>query len=565
MTRNNALVIGVLNVTPDSFSDGGSYIDTDAAIAQGEKLAALGADIIDVGGESTRPGAVPIAREEELRRVLPVVRALTTKGLTVSIDTLHAETAQAAVAAGARYINDVSGGTFDPGMLVAAAWASGEHGARFIIGHWRGIPDPDGRRSHYQDVVVEVRDALASQARAAIDTGVDASHIVLDPGLGFDKTGEQSWRLIAAVDTLGELGYPVMIGASRKRMVAEVIGRPSQPAERDLATAVVSALAAQAGVWGVRVHDVEATRQAFAVERAFASARSAAVSHAARGDRINVTGLEVFAHHGVYEHERSEGQRFVIDASIAVDLRQAGVSDDLSNTVHYGELVAAIKDAAENDPVDLIESLAERIAAVVLDFPGVRETQITVHKPEAPIDARFSDVSVTITRRPALPVVLAFGANLGDRIHTIGEAQRVLAETPGIYDLNVSRLIESIAVTPNGPDPKAPKYVNGVALARTTLSPHELLDLLQHVEHRYGRVRGERWADRTLDIDLIAYADRSIADGRLTVPHPRAHEREFVLAPWCEIAPDAELVGRGRVSDLLAAVRDAEKREHAED
>lgn len=420
------MIMGVLNITPDSFSDGGAYLEPEVALEHARGLVALGADLIDVGGESTRPGAEPVPRDEELRRVLPVVRALADEGIAVSIDTIHAETAQAAVAAGARYINDVSGGLHDPGMFAAAAWASAEHGARYIISHWRGIPDTEHERSHYDDVVVEVRDALAGLAREAIEAGVDPAHIIVDPGLGFDKTGEQSWELLNGIGALRSLGYPVLIGASRKRMIAEALrgvhGYSGTPEERDLATATASALAARAGVWGVRVHDVAATVQALAVVRAWGAPRAAVSGAATTGpdaagsagegrasgarhgrretrDRIALTGLEVFAHHGVFEFEREQGQRFLIDAAVTVDLEAAAANDELGRTVHYGELAEAIIADVSRDPVDLIETVAERVAATALRFPGVIETEITVHKPEAPIDAVFADVSVTVVRR----------------------------------------------------------------------------------------------------------------------------------------------------------------------
>lgn len=473
MPDRAALIMGVLNVTPDSFSDGGNYLSAADAVAHGRMLVELGADVVDVGGESTRPGAAPVPREEEIRRVLPVVRALVSEGIAVSVDTLYAETAQAAVAAGAAYINDVSGGLHDPAMHAAAAWASAEHGATYVIGHWRGVPDPRHERSQYSDVVAEVRDALESLAEDAIAAGVAPEHIVLDPGLGFDKTGPQCWELLRRLDELTALGHRVLVGASRKRMIAEALadglGRSTRPEQRDLATAVVSALAVRAGAWGVRVHDVDATAQALAVARAWATPLDAAAGagHAAAAaaddavvpaptdvpapaaapapaapaahgmrsadgmpvsgvsgissadsmssgdvtaepgpghgdamrDRIALTGLEVFAHHGVFDFERERGQRFLIDAEVAVDLRPAAAGDALERTVHYGELAEAIVEAVRRDPVDLIETLAERVADVTLGFPGVREVRITVHKPEAPIDAVFADVSVSVVRR----------------------------------------------------------------------------------------------------------------------------------------------------------------------
>ena len=423
-----AEVMGVLNVTPDSFSDGGSYVTLDAALAQARALAAQGATIIDVGGESTRPGATPVEPAEEQRRVLPVIERLVADGIAVSVDTIHADTAAAAVAVGASFINDVSGGLHDPGMHAVAATASREHGTRYIIGHWRGIPDPAHERSGYRDVIAEVRAALQELADAAVAAGVAREHVVLDPGLGFDKTGADGWRLLAGLDTLRGIGFPVLVGASRKRMLAEVLAgipaaaRATAPGgdERDLATAVVSALAVRAGAWGVRVHDVAGTAQALAVAAAWETAEQKAAERetveqesamaapapappVARipQDRITLTGLEVFAHHGVFDFEREAGQKFVIDAEVAVDLRAAAAGDELAATVHYGELAEAIVAAVERDPVDLIETVAERVAAVALGFAGVREARITVHKPDAPIDASFADVSVSVVRRAA--------------------------------------------------------------------------------------------------------------------------------------------------------------------
>lgn len=406
MTRATMVVMGVLNTTPDSFSDGGKFESIDAALAQARLLVSQGATIIDVGGESTRPGATLISREEELARVIPVVQALAADGVIVSIDTLHAETAAAAVQAGARYINDVSGGLHDPLMLETAAQAGREAGAVFIIGHWRGIPDLAHERSQYGDVVTEVCAELAARADAAITAGVDPSRIVLDPGLGFDKTSDQCWEMLRRIGEVQQLGYPVLIGASRKRMIVETLAEAPEASQlkgsRDHATAVASALAARAGIWGVRVHDVASTVTALAIERAWGEAASVPAVPAQHAelpvDRITLTGLEVFAHHGVFDFEREQGQKFFIDAEVAVDLRAASEGDDLARTVHYGELAEAIVAAVERDPVDLIETVAERIVDVALSFPSVVQARITVHKPDAPIEFPFSDVSVTVVR-----------------------------------------------------------------------------------------------------------------------------------------------------------------------
>ncbi len=398
------VIMGVLNVTPDSFSDGGEYLDPKAAIARARDLVAQGATIIDVGGESTRPGAAPVSLEEEQRRILPVIEALSAEGITVSVDTLHAATARAAVGAGARYVNDVSGGLHDDEMFETVAGLSNEHDTRLIIGHWRGVPDPAHSRSDYRDAVSEVRDALAERAASAIAAGIAPRCIVLDPGLGFDKTAAQGWQLLAHLERLTALGYPVLVGASRKRMLAETLGEHDDTAARDLATAVVSSLVARSGAWGVRVHDVASTVAALAVTTAFEAGAHTGASVGAGveaqlpRDCITLTGLEVFAYHGVYDFEREQGQRFIIDAEVVVDLSPAAAGDELARTVNYAELAGAILEAVANDSVDLIETLAERVARVALSFAGVRQARVTVHKPDAPIDATFGDVSVTIER-----------------------------------------------------------------------------------------------------------------------------------------------------------------------
>lgn len=395
------LILGVLNVTPDSFSDGGQYVRPEVAIRRGHELLAAGADIIDVGGESTRPGAAPVSAAEECRRIVPVIEALAREGVRISVDTVHAATARAAVDAGAIMINDVSGGQHDPEMYRVAA----ETGVQYIAMHWRGIPDPGHRRSHYRDVVTEVCDELRQLADAAVAAGVDPGQLILDPGLGFDKTAEQGWRVLAGLSHLRDVGYPVLIGVSRKRMLGDTLGEQATMADRDLATAVVSALASGDGVWGVRVHDVAASRTALTIADAWKRATPlpapAVDPRATSLDRITVTGLEVFAHHGVFDFERANGQRFVIDAEVSLDLRTAAVSDTLADTVHYGELAEAIAAAVATHPVDLIETVAERVANVALGFAGVAEARVTVHKPDAPIAAHVTDVSVTIVRQAA--------------------------------------------------------------------------------------------------------------------------------------------------------------------
>ncbi|GAA1831823.1 dihydropteroate synthase [Agromyces salentinus] len=259
--------MGVVNVTPDSFSDGGAWFDAESAIAHGLELVQAGADILDVGGESTRPGAARVEPAEELRRVVPVVRELAARGIRVSVDTMRAATAAASVDAGAEIINDVSAGLADPAMVPTVA----ETGAHYVAMHWRGHSDRMDSLTEYSDIAADVRDELAMRVDALTAAGVPAERIILDPGLGFSKTGEQNWEVLGRLDVLLALGLPVLVGASRKRFIGSLLPEGATMAERDLPTAVISALSAQAGAWGVRVHDVASTRRALDVVRAWQS------------------------------------------------------------------------------------------------------------------------------------------------------------------------------------------------------------------------------------------------------------------------------------------------------
>jgi dihydropteroate synthase len=272
------LVMGVVNVTPDSFSDGGAWSEPDAAIAHGIELAAQGADIVDVGGESTRPGALRIDADTELRRVGPVVTALARAGLPVSVDTMRASVARAALAAGAAMVNDVSGGLADPQMARLVA----EAGVPVVVMHWRGHSRRMQDQAVYGDVVREVCEELRQRVDAVVAQGVDPGLIVLDPGLGFAKLPEHNWALLARLDEIARLGgagpaFPVIIGASRKRFLGKLLaaadGTPRPFAESDDATVAVSALAAAAGAWCVRVHAVPGNADAVRVAARWRDAR----------------------------------------------------------------------------------------------------------------------------------------------------------------------------------------------------------------------------------------------------------------------------------------------------
>jgi dihydropteroate synthase len=260
--------MGIVNVTPDSFSDGGRFLATDDAIAHGHELLAEGADILDIGGESTRPGATRPLVEEELARVVPVITDLAAAGATVSVDTMRAEVAEAAVAAGARIVNDVSGGLADPRILAVTAAAE----ATYLCMHWRGHSDVMQTLTAYDGpggVVGAVRDELAQRVDAARAAGIRDDRLVVDPGLGFAKTAEHNWELLRHLDVIEELGLPVLVGASRKaflgRLLAGEDGELRPVGEREAAHPAVVALLAARGLWGLRVHDVRATRDALAV------------------------------------------------------------------------------------------------------------------------------------------------------------------------------------------------------------------------------------------------------------------------------------------------------------
>jgi dihydropteroate synthase len=256
-TRTDRMtVMGVLNVTPDSFSDGGRYADLDAAIRHGVEMRAQGADLIDVGGESTRPGARRVDAVEEIRRILPVVRELALLGVPVSVDTYRAAVAAAALEAGATVVNDVSGGLGDTEMAVVVRDA----GCPWILMHWRGHSQDMQRLAQYDDVVADVRHELVLRVEAAVQAGVDPGRLVLDPGLGFAKTAAHNWALLARLDALCLLGLPVLVGASRKSFLGALLaapdGLPRAVDEREDATTAITAYAASHGAWGVLVHEV---------------------------------------------------------------------------------------------------------------------------------------------------------------------------------------------------------------------------------------------------------------------------------------------------------------------
>jgi dihydropteroate synthase len=249
------LIMGILNVTPDSFADGGRHNEFDAAVARGLEMIAEGVDIIDIGGESTRPGAERVSEAEEIERTIPVITELAKHGARISIDTMRASTAEAAIKAGASIINDVSGGLADPHMLQTAA----RLGVPYIAMHWRGQSKDMNSKAIYNDVVVDVISELQERITAALDAGIEVGNLIIDPGLGFAKDAEHNWKIIDSIDSFVDLGYPVLVGASRKRFLGG-----DSPDEREQATIDLTKRLATTGVWAVRVHSVKPHKEVLA-------------------------------------------------------------------------------------------------------------------------------------------------------------------------------------------------------------------------------------------------------------------------------------------------------------
>lgn len=269
LRKDRPLIMGVLNVTPDSFSDGGLWLDPKRAAEHGLDMRERGADIIDVGGESTRPGGTRVDAETELQRVLPVVAALADAGVIVSVDTMRHDVAQRSLDAGAVLVNDVSGGLADPQMVPWLATVD----VPYIVMHWRGHSKSMDELATYGDVVADVKAELSARVKTFMDAGVDPRRLILDPGLGFAKQSDHNWQLLHRLDELDDLGFPILVGASRKRFLGSLLQQDGEPRPflgRDTATDAVSALAAAHGVWGVRVHNVHGSLDSVLVGRAWA-------------------------------------------------------------------------------------------------------------------------------------------------------------------------------------------------------------------------------------------------------------------------------------------------------
>jgi dihydropteroate synthase len=384
-------LMGVVNVTPDSFSDGGASLDPERAVAAAERLVEDGATFVDVGGESTRPGAEPTSPEVERRRVLPVVERLAAAGrAVVSVDTRHAEVARDALAAGAHLINDV-GGLGDPAMREVCAAA----GVPAVAMHMRGEPRTMQDDPRYGDVVAEVEAFLLQRAEAAEADGVPS--VLIDPGWGFGKRDEHNLALLRALPRLAATGRPVLFGASRKGTIGRWADEPD-PARRDPGTHVVHLEAARLGAAILRVHDVAGQRQALAVRAALDAGRSAVAAASARSsDRIVLEGMAFHGYHGVFPEEARFGARFVVDLDLHVDLPE---EDDLAATIDYARVYDLVAGEVTGRRYRLIEALASAIAARGLDHDArIGTVTVRVHKPHAPLPGVVRDVVAEVVRR----------------------------------------------------------------------------------------------------------------------------------------------------------------------
>ena len=258
---SRTVVMGILNITPDSFADGGKYLSKDDAVSGGRRLVVEGADIIDVGGESTRPGAERVSETEELKRVIPVIKELVKDGAVVSVDTMRAEVAKEAIAVGATYINDVSGGLADEKMAKVIA---SNPKVQYIVMHWRGHSKNMQEQVIYKDVVKEVKEELDERVASLLKAGVSNEQIILDPGIGFAKESEHNWQILQNIDRIQLLGYPLLVGVSRKRFLGELINAKN-PNDREAATIALTTELARLKVWGVRTHAVKAHQDAISV------------------------------------------------------------------------------------------------------------------------------------------------------------------------------------------------------------------------------------------------------------------------------------------------------------
>ena len=379
-------VLGVVNVTPDSFSDGGRFLRPEAAVAEARGLVEQGATIVDIGGESTRPGSEGVTAEEELARVEPVISRLA--DVPLSVDTSKAEVARRALELGACMVNDVTALRGDPEL--AGVVADGD--AYLCLMHMLGEPRTMQEDPRYEDVVSEVKAFLEERLSFAVEAGIPEEHVCLDPGIGFGKTVDHNVELLTRLDELVAIGRPVLVGASRKRFLGRLLGDPDALTGPVSASVAVAVLAYERGASLFRAHDVREHVEALTVAGVVAGPRMSEVV-------IEVQGLDLRGFHGALEEERTTGQQFVFDVTLV--LHDAGVrSDQLADTVDYTEVVDRIRAVSDSRRFNLIEALAAAVAEDLLDSFPVSLVRVRVRKPEVRLDAPVEYTAATVERGP---------------------------------------------------------------------------------------------------------------------------------------------------------------------
>lgn len=515
-TKHHGYIMGILNVTPDSFSDGGKYDHLDAALKHADEMIRDGAAIIDVGGESTRPGYTLISDEEEIARVTPVIEALKKEfDVPVSLDTYKSGVAKAGIEAGADLINDIWGLKWDGTMAAVLA----ETGVASCLMHNRKDTD-------YKDYLNDVVADLDETMKMAKEAGIKKETIMLDPGIGFAKDLDQNLELMNHLQLLNQWDVPVLLGTSRKSMIGLTLDLPSdQRVEGTVATTVSGYMK---GCRFFRVHDVKENMRAMKMIEAICAKQGEQMM-----DQITIKDLEVYANHGLYKEEKALGQKFLVSAILSLDTKLAGVSDQMDYSVDYGKVCHRIKEILTKNDFNLIECVAETVAKkLLLEFSLIRKLEIEVKKPWAPIGLPLDYVSVKI-KRGWHRAYLGVGSNMGDRMEYINQAINAIEAQDDTRVVHVSSLIET---KPYG-GVVQDDFLNGCIAIDTLKEPEELLDFLMDVEAQAGRVRTIHWGPRTLDLDILMYDDRVMNERRLTIPHKEMHKRLFVLEPLEEIAP----------------------------
>lgn len=544
--------MAVVNVTPDSFSDGGAHLDPEDALAAAHRMILEGADVLDLGAESSRPGSDPVSVDEELRRLGRVLPQVLELGAPVSIDTTKPEVAAWCLQQGAHLINDITG--LGDEMIDVAR----NHGVPCIVMHMSGRPKTMQRGPHYEDVVAEIHDFLAERVQRAEAEGVQT---VVDPGFGFGKSLRHNLDLLRRLDVFRDLG-PVLVGISRKSMLGALTG--AETSTRLPATLASSSLALDRGASILRVHDVAAHRQLLQVHGGCLGFELATTEPA----RIHLDGIEATLHLGVPDEERAHPQTITVDLELEVSgHRGAAATDHIEKAVDYAPIPDLVRRTCAARPVRLLERLAQRIADEVLAHTEASAVRVRLHKPGAANELGIADVSYELNERasetapdppsgdplPTRVAAIALGSNLGARRHQLDAAVAELRRL-GIV-LAVSDWIET--------DPEhgvdQPRYLNGAVTLRTTLLPTELMDELLTIERRFGRRRSAEpdvaATSRTLDLDLLLMDDLVLDHDDLTLPHPRMADRDFVLGPLAQIAPDWRHPVLGeRIAGLRAAL-----------